>query len=163
MPDRKARGRSESKGTNLPLEWRWPSLAAAGFGRYGESDDVFFTSSTNGWAVGEHGVMVRTRDGGNTWGDVTAKTTHRLEKIVFNGGRGWVVGFGGTVLTYDLRPRQRGAGSETCSNEAQLKFGVPTLAGPNGGEEPTKAGTPNAKLDIIAQTFVALGFAHFGD
>jgi len=49
-------------------------------------------------------VMVRTRDGGNNWIDVAAKTTHRLEKIAFNGGRGWIVGYGGTVLTYDGGP-----------------------------------------------------------
>lgn len=63
--------------------------------------DVFFTSPTNGWAVGENGIMVRTRDGGNNWNDVPTRTPHRLEKIIFNGNRGWVIGFGGTVLTYD--------------------------------------------------------------
>lgn len=63
--------------------------------------DVYFTSATSGWAIGENGVIVRTRDGGNNWNDVSSRTTHRLERIVFNNGRGWVVGFGGTVLTYD--------------------------------------------------------------
>lgn len=74
--------------------------------------DVFFTSPTNGWAVGEEGIIVRTRDGGNTWGDVSSKTTHRLEKIVFNGGRGWAVGFGGTVLTYDDGPANTDPGTK---------------------------------------------------
>jgi photosystem II stability/assembly factor-like uncharacterized protein len=66
--------------------------------------DVWFTSATSGWAIGENGVIVRTRDGGNNWTDVPSRTTHRLEKIVFNNGRGWIVGFGGTVLTYDEGP-----------------------------------------------------------
>lgn len=66
--------------------------------------DVCFTSPTSGWAIGESGVIVRTRDGGNNWSETSSKTTHRLERIVFNNGRGWVVGFGGTVLTYDENP-----------------------------------------------------------
>ncbi len=67
-------------------------------------NDVYFSTASSGWAVGENGVIVRTRDGGNNWTDVNSKTTHRLEKIVFNAGRGWAVGFGGTVLTYDDGP-----------------------------------------------------------
>ena len=64
-------------------------------------NDVYFTSATSGWAVGDNGVILRTRDGGNNWDDVNSHVTHRLEKIVFAGGRGWAIGFGGTVLTYD--------------------------------------------------------------
>jgi len=64
-------------------------------------NDVYFTSPTNGWAVGDNGIIVRTRDGGNTWFDVASRVTHRLEKVIFAGGRGWAVGFGGTVLTYE--------------------------------------------------------------
>lgn len=63
-------------------------------------NDVYFTSATNGWAVGDHGIIVRTRDGGQTWHDVASQVTHKLEKVVFAAGRGWAVGFGGTVLTY---------------------------------------------------------------
>lgn len=64
-------------------------------------NDVHFTSSLSGWAIGEQGVIVRTRDGGNTWYNVPSRTTHRLEKLAFVGNRGFAVGFGGTVLTYD--------------------------------------------------------------
>lgn len=64
-------------------------------------NDVYFTSATNGWAVGDHGIIVRTRDGGNTWTDVKSGVTHKLEKVVFNGDRGWAIGFGGTLLTYE--------------------------------------------------------------
>ncbi len=64
-------------------------------------NDVYFTSPLMGWAVGDNGVIIRTRDSGMTWTDGGSRTTHRLEKIVFANGRGWAVGHGGTVLTYD--------------------------------------------------------------
>lgn len=67
-------------------------------------NDVFFTNPTNGWAVGDNGIIVRTRDGGNSWFDVNSHVTHKLEKVLFAGGRGWAVGFGGTVLTYTDGP-----------------------------------------------------------
>ncbi|MEJ7622783.1 MAG: YCF48-related protein [Pyrinomonadaceae bacterium] len=66
--------------------------------------DVFFTSPTSGWAVGEKGIIVRTRDGGTTWDDVPSQTTHSLEKVIFSGGRGWAIGFGGTLLQYTDAP-----------------------------------------------------------
>lgn len=75
-------------------------------------NDVFFTSPTSGWAVGDNGIIVRTRDGGNTWFDMASKTTHRLEKVVFSGGRGWAIGFGGTVLIYDEGVRDPDPGSK---------------------------------------------------
>lgn len=82
-------------------------------------NDVFFTSPTNGWAVGDDGIIVRTRNGGNTWFDVTSKTNHRLEKIVFSGGRGWAIGFGGTVLTYTDGP----AGTDPGTKPVLMKRG----------------------------------------
>ena len=51
--------------------------------------------------MGEDGIVIRTRDGGVTWTDVDAHITHRLEKLFFVGDRGWAVGYGGTVITYD--------------------------------------------------------------
>lgn len=79
--------------------------------------DVYFTSERSGWAVGDNGVIVRTRDGGYTWTDVNSKTLHRLEKVVFNGQRGWAIGFGGTVLTYDEGP----PGTETVAKPVLMK------------------------------------------
>ena len=64
-------------------------------------NDVYFSSPNNGWAVGEEGIVIRTRDGGVTWTDVESHVTHKLEKIVFAGERGWAVGYGGTLITYD--------------------------------------------------------------
>jgi photosystem II stability/assembly factor-like uncharacterized protein len=63
--------------------------------------DVYFTSAATGWAVGDDGLVISTRDGGVTWNDVDSHVNHRLEKIIFIGDRGWAVGYGGTVITYD--------------------------------------------------------------
>ncbi len=73
-------------------------------------NDVYFTSPTDGWAVGDDGVIIRTKDGGMTWTEVGSKSTHKLEKVVFSAGRGWAVGFGGTVLMYDENSTGRGSG-----------------------------------------------------
>ena len=64
-------------------------------------NDVYFTDALNGWAVGDGGIVVRTRDGGKTWTDGNSRSMHNLESVVFNGTRGWAVGYGGTVLAYD--------------------------------------------------------------
>jgi|CXWL01.1.fsa_nt_gi photosystem II stability/assembly factor-like uncharacterized protein len=81
-------------------------------------NDVFFTSATNGWAVGDNGIIVRTRDGGKNWTDVPAKVTHKLEKVIFAAGRGWAIGFGGTVLTYS-----DGAAGDPGSKPVLMKRG----------------------------------------
>ena len=64
-------------------------------------NDVYFTDASNGWAVGDSGIIVRTRDGGKTWTDGASRTANNLERVTFAGCRGWAVGYGGTVLTYD--------------------------------------------------------------
>lgn len=64
-------------------------------------NDVYFADQLNGWAVGDNGIIVRTRDGGKTWTDGVSRATNNLEKVTFAGTRGWAVGYGGTVLTYD--------------------------------------------------------------
>jgi photosystem II stability/assembly factor-like uncharacterized protein len=71
-------------------------------GTTADLNDVFFSSAPNGWAVGDAGTIIHTRDGGRTWTAADSHVTHRLEKIVFTGDRGWAVGFGGTLLEYDL-------------------------------------------------------------
>lgn len=75
-------------------------------------NDVYFTDSVNGWAVGDNGIIVRTRDGGKTWTDGISRTTHNLEKVFFAGTRGWAVGYGGTVLTYDPTTTTTDTGSK---------------------------------------------------
>lgn len=70
-------------------------------------NDVFFADSSRGWAVGDSGTIIRTRDGGNTWTEMNSLVTHKLEKIAFNAGRGFAIGFGGTILIYDDAPAKQ--------------------------------------------------------
>lgn len=82
-------------------------------------NDVYFTSATSGWAVGDNGIIIRTRDGGRTWNDVPSRVGHRLEKVLFAAGRGWAIGFGGTILTYSDGP----AGNDPGAKPLLLKRG----------------------------------------
>ncbi len=59
---------------------------------------VKFTSPTNGWAVGNSGVVLKTTDGGTTWLQQTTPASGQLSKVDFlNSDDGWIVG-GTTIL-----------------------------------------------------------------
>ena len=64
-------------------------------------NDIFFINTAEGWAVGSDGVILHTLTAGNVWQTDNSKVSHKLEKIVFAGKKGFAVGFGGTVLTYE--------------------------------------------------------------
>lgn len=66
-------------------------------------NDIFFVNTAEGWAVGDDGIILHTTTAGNVWKKVETKTNHKLEKVFFAGGKGWVVGFGGTILTYESK------------------------------------------------------------
>jgi len=70
-------------------------------GTAADLNDVFFQNARSGWAVGDEGTIVRTQNGGSSWYQVNSRVKHRLERVFFNGSRGWAVGFGGTILSYD--------------------------------------------------------------
>lgn len=63
--------------------------------------DVFFNNSAEGWAVGAEGTILYTTTAGNVWTVVNLKAKHKLERIFFVGKKGFAVGFGGTILSYD--------------------------------------------------------------
>jgi photosystem II stability/assembly factor-like uncharacterized protein len=63
--------------------------------------DVFFNNSAEGWAVGEEGTILFTATAGNVWTTVNTKAKHKLEKVFLIGKKGFAVGFGGTILSYD--------------------------------------------------------------
>ena len=63
--------------------------------------DVFFLNTAEGWAVGDGGAILHTTTGGNIWTPVSSDTNHKIERIFFNGVKGYAVGFGGTILSFD--------------------------------------------------------------
>ena len=50
----------------------------------------------------------RSTDGGQTWDEENSHTKHRLERIYFRNGRGWAIGFGGTILSNGLGENPQG-------------------------------------------------------
>jgi photosystem II stability/assembly factor-like uncharacterized protein len=55
--------------------------------------DVFFVDRAHGWAVGDRGVIWRTRDGGRSWLQQNSGVTCRLNSVCFiDERRGWAVG-----------------------------------------------------------------------
>ncbi len=64
-------------------------------------NSVFFRNTAEGWAVGDEGTILHTTTAGNAWTKVDLSVRHNLEKVVFVGRKGWAVGFGGTILSFD--------------------------------------------------------------
>ncbi len=71
--------------------------------------DVFFLNTAEGWAVGDDGAILHTTTSGNVWTPVESNTKHKIERIFFNGGKGFAVGFGGTILSFDKAKINDGA------------------------------------------------------
>lgn len=63
--------------------------------------DVFFVNTAEGWAVGDKGQIIYTRTAGNVWVTEKSGINRRLEKVFFNGKKGWAVGYGGVILSFD--------------------------------------------------------------
>lgn len=60
---------------------------------------VDFNGNSNGWIVGDNGVILATTDSGSTWSKQTSGTTMPLYNVDFRDDReGYVVGKGGTIL-----------------------------------------------------------------
>ncbi len=59
---------------------------------------LFFLDENNGWSCGRDGAVMRSRDGGATWREVTRPTANDLNEIYFiDENHGWVVGKWGFV------------------------------------------------------------------
>ncbi len=67
----------------------------------GEPIYNIFVRGNRGWAVGNKGTYLLSRDGGMTWGkqDETIKSKLLLADVVFSSqDKGWIVGAAGTIL-----------------------------------------------------------------
>ena len=78
--------------------------------------DVYFRNTANGWAIGDAGTILHTHSAGNVWISENVKSNHRLEKIFFTEKQGWIVGFGGLILTYNA------VEADKLSAKPELKF-----------------------------------------
>ncbi len=83
--------------------------------------DVVFTSTSEGWVFGDAGTILHTTTAGNVWNVVETQSRHRIESAVFVGSRGFAVGFGGTILSFDSK-----------ANPVDVKSPKPILRNRNG-------------------------------
>jgi photosystem II stability/assembly factor-like uncharacterized protein len=77
-------------------------------------NDIYFASTAEGWAIGDNGTILHSTTAGNVWRTEEMRSKHKLEKIFFIGKKGWIVGFGGTLLSYEI-------GSESDSNRPKFR------------------------------------------
>lgn len=89
-------------------EFRWPwthtiwqeqTVVKDNNGRAIDINDIDFVDSQRGWAVGDRGTILATRDGGTTWTAQMSGSSQNLRGVDFlDERRGWVVGAWNTVL-----------------------------------------------------------------
>ncbi|MEP7341823.1 MAG: YCF48-related protein, partial [Acidobacteriota bacterium] len=61
---------------------------------------IFMVNASNGWVVGNGGVILTTTNGGAAWTLQTSGTAANLRDVHFvDASRGWAVGDGGVILT----------------------------------------------------------------
>lgn len=59
---------------------------------------VYFRNASEGWSVGEGGVLIHTTDGGQTWTPIKTGTENNLHDLFMDEVMGWIVGDWGTLL-----------------------------------------------------------------
>ena len=78
--------------------WYWQNPVPQG----NPLHDVYFVDDTNGWAVGDLGSILYTRDQGTTWLKQKSNTDNILYAVYFLlPDNGWAVGQAGTILHWD--------------------------------------------------------------
>ena len=65
-------------------------------------NDIFFRDTRQGWAIGDEGIILHSTTAGNVWTKEDQKSRHKLESLYSNGRDIFAVGFGGTILRYNL-------------------------------------------------------------
>ena len=93
--------------------------------RLADLQSVYFIDNRRGWAVGRHGTILATSDGGRKWTTQASGTKSRLYSVQFlaDGRRGWAVGEAGTVLaTSDGGRKWTAQASGTKSSLSSVQF-----------------------------------------
>ncbi len=131
---------------NLP----WVSQAS---GTAQNLQDVYFTSASDGWAVGASGVIVNTTDGGSNWSAQTSGTTNDFRSNWFTTpDSGWAVGIGGTIkITANGGANWVTQASGTTTNLTCVYFRTSQEGWVLGGTGLVRK-TTNAGLNWFAQT-----------
>ncbi|MBK9451315.1 MAG: hypothetical protein IPN95_18280 [Bacteroidetes bacterium] len=76
-----------------------PNFGILSFWRYHYADGLDFISATQGWVVGNDGVILTTSDAGQTWVQQNSGTTSHLTSVSFtNVSVGIAVGENGKVV-----------------------------------------------------------------
>jgi len=84
--------------------------------------DVYFKNTAEGWAVGADGIVLHTTTGGNIWNIEETSVKHKLEKVLYVGGKAFAVGFGGTILVYQESIKNRSAVKIVLQNELRKNY-----------------------------------------
>jgi len=75
--------------------WRWKNPLPQG----NTLNDIHFTDSLTGYAVGRLGIILKTEDAGVTWKPLSSGTTNVLFAVTFTDAvTGYAVGDSGTIL-----------------------------------------------------------------
>jgi photosystem II stability/assembly factor-like uncharacterized protein len=75
-------------------QWQWSHPAPQG----NTLNGMYFISSTNGWAAGENGTLLRTTDGGQTWKQQFAGTFEDLQHVRFINPDTGLLGYSSDIL-----------------------------------------------------------------
>jgi photosystem II stability/assembly factor-like uncharacterized protein len=85
-------------------------------------NDVVFVTTTEGWIVGDDGLILHTDDGGANWVTQVSGVASSLNAIHFvNDSTGWIVGDGGTIL------HTRNAGEQWTQQQSNVSDNLKTI------------------------------------
>jgi len=117
---------------NARSGWYWQNPLPQGNDLY----DISFVGTSRGWAVGDHGYILHSDDGGLNWTQQNSTTTYELHAVYFiNSNTGWAVGINGTLLHWDGNSWQS-QDSKTSSHLFDIHF-INTTTGWVVGQDQT--------------------------
>lgn len=91
-------GRIPTGGTPSARQGAFPAWTSKSSGTLRTLRAVAFTAQGIAVAVGDTGTIIRSTDGGDTWGRITSPAVDDLRGVAFHGETGLIVGFSGAVL-----------------------------------------------------------------
>lgn len=78
---------------------KWNTVAVEDTGYDYKLNAIYFSDKMNGWAVGLHGIILHTTNGGDSWSQQTSNTTSEFNSVYFvDSQNGWISGYQGVIL-----------------------------------------------------------------